>query len=106
MAKESRAKSAMGGKKSSSKKSKHKVHKMHITRGASGGFSVEHEAPPSDDGSMPMGPGEGPHVVSDIDAMKQHLQDHMGDQPAAPSSPAPVAAAPAAAAPAGPRGCK
>ena len=108
MAKESRAKAAMGGKKPSgkSKSKKHgKVHKMHISRGASGGFSVEHEAPPSDAGSMPGGGSEGPHVLPDRASMQQHLQEHMGDQPpvqaAAPPAAAPAAAAPAAAPPAG-----
>jgi len=90
MAKESRAKAAMGGKKSSSKsksKSKaHKVHKMHIRHAANGGYIAEHEAPPSPDG-MGMGEPNEEHALPDINALTQHVADHMG--PAAGGTAAP-----------------
>src|ERR1017187_710650 len=98
MAKESRAKSTMGGGKHSSHKSKksHKVHRMHVSRGPAGGFTTQHEAEPGEDG-MP-GAMSDPHPVNDMAALQQHMQEHLGDQPPAQAaSPAPAPApAPAA----------
>src|ERR1017187_3620100 len=109
MAKESRAKSTMGGGKHSSHKSKksHKVHRMHVSRGPAGGFTTQHEAEPGEDG-MP-GAMSDPHPVNDMAALQQHMEEHMGDQPPMPQQAAPAAGgapagaspAPAAAGPAG-----
>lgn len=89
-----RAKSAMGGKKSSKKShGKHKVHRMHIRRSANGGYIAEHMGEPSEDGMMP--PTE-EHTLPDISALQQHVGDNMGDQPAAAAAAPAPAAAPAA----------
>ena len=97
----SRAKSMMGGKKSSGKKSGKKPHHIEIHRGKSGGFIVHHHFK-ADAGGMPEEPEQ--HVVPDVGALQDHVADTMGDQGPAPSpSPAPAAAAgPGPAAPAGP----
>ena len=109
MAKESRAKAAMGGggKKSSSKKSKkHKVHKMHIRHAANGGYIAEHEAPPSQDPDAAMEPSE-EHALPDMQSLQAHIADHMAQPgqpaPAAPGG-APAPAPSPAPAPAGPAG--
>jgi hypothetical protein len=86
MAKESRAKSAMGGK--SGKRTGKPVHHMHIRRGKSGGFVVEH---PNQNSAAQMmsGADSGPeqHSVPDLQALHAHLDSHMGDQPAAGTQP-------------------
>lgn len=91
--KNSRAKSAMGGHGSKKSKSTHKPHEVHVRRGHSGGFVVRHSHKPSDTGEMP--PDE-EHVVPDMAALQQHMQDSMGDQPPAPATPPPDPNAPAA----------
>ncbi len=98
-----RAKSGMGGSKKSKSKSGKKPHSMHIRRGKSGGFIVEHHHMPDEDGMT--APTE-EHVVPDLQALQDHVAENMGDQGAAPQSPDPNAqaqsAAPAEAAPAAP----
>lgn len=86
----SRAKSVMGGKKSSSKKSGHRPHHIEIHRGKSGGFIVHHHFK-SDAGEMPQESEQ--HVVPDMNSLQSHVADNMGDQGPAPAP----AAAPAAA---------
>lgn len=83
----SRAKSAMGGKKSGSK-----PHSIHVRRGKSGGFIAHHHHMPDDDGMTPP-PEE--HVIPDMDSLNAHMAQNMGDQPPAPP-PTPPAAAPVA----------
>ena len=95
--KRDRTKSAMGGKgkkKSSKGGSKKKVHKMHIRHAKNGGYIVEHEfkgtpgepAPESEE-----------HTAPDMDALQDHVAEHMAppqeEQPAAGGAPPPPAAA-------------
>jgi hypothetical protein len=77
----SRAKSTMGSKKSG-KKSGKKPHSMHIKRGKSGGFIVEHHHQ-ADDGDMAPEPED--HVVPDLASLHDHLDQNMGDQEPAPA---------------------
>jgi len=81
--------------KSESKPKKHKVKIMHIRKADSGGYVAGHELPPD----MMTGkvPPEQEHILPDIEAMKQHVQDHMGPdeeegQPAG-ATPAPTPSA-------------
>ena len=96
-----RATSAMGGKKSKSKKSSKHPHSIHVRRGKSGGFIAEHHFKSAPDEPVPE-PEE--HVLPDISALQDHMAEHMGDQPEqevtpaaepSPAGPAPVPAAPA-----------
>jgi len=66
-------------KKPVKKKAKHRVHTMHIKR-AHGGFIVNHEVEPAEDGTMPSSEQNPPHVVSDMDALKSHVDEHMGGE--------------------------
>jgi hypothetical protein len=90
----SRAKAAMGSKKSG-KKSGKKPHSLHIKRGKSGGFIVTHHHKPSDDGSPT---DDEDHVIPDLDSLHNHVDDTMGDQEPAPA-PSPDMSQAAAAAP-------
>lgn len=87
--KESRATSHMGGKKSGKAKSGKKPHSIHVRRAHSGGFVATHHHKMADDGSMPE---DEEHVIPDMQALQQHMQDNMGDQGAAPQGPPPDAA--------------
>jgi hypothetical protein len=90
MAKEkSRAAHVMGGKskKSGSKSGKH-PREVHIRRGKSGGFIAKH-IHDTDPGAMAPEPDE-EHVLPDMSALHDHLDQTMGDQGAAPApSPSP-----------------
>ena len=93
----SRARAVLGGKKSKSKGGKH-PHSIHIHRGHSGGFSVQHH--------FENGPEEAPepdqtHIVPDVPSLQDHIAQNMGDQPPAPMAPQPDAAQ-GGGAPAGP----
>lgn len=94
--KTSRAAAVMGGKKSHSKSSKHKVHKMHIHRAADNRYIVEHEMAPGNDGEMP--PPQEPHAMNGMDELLSHVQQNMGsgepDGDEGGGSPAPGQAAP------------
>lgn len=81
----SRTKSAMGGKS----KSGGKPHSIHVRRGKSGGFIAHHHHEPDADG-MAAPPEE--HVIPDTDALMQHMQQNMGDQPPAPAPQPPAMA--------------
>lgn len=84
----------MGGGKSKSKSS---AHEMHIKRAHGGGFIVTHHPKkkhPMDDSEPEQ------HVVPDADALANHVQQNMGDQPAAGEGPAEPEQAQAAPAPA------
>lgn len=78
----SRAKAVLGGAhektKKAGSKSGHPVHEIRARRAASGGFIVEHHF--KHDGAEPHQPME-EHQVSDLDQLKQHMEEHMGDQP-------------------------
>lgn len=89
----SRSKSTLGGKKSKSSK----PHSIHVRRGHSGGFVATHHHK-GGAGSMDE-PEE--HVLPDIAALQQHMQDNMGDQPAAAPPQGAPAGGPPMAAPAG-----
>jgi len=65
------------GTKKVAKKPKHRVHTMHVKR-AHGGFVINHEVEPAEDGSMPTAEQNPPHVVSDMDGLKAHMEEHMG----------------------------
>ena len=104
MAKESRARAAMGGSKKSSSKSKskhHKVHKMHISHAANGGYIAEHEMSDPSEGSGPGGsgmPDMEQHIVPQ-GGLAQHVAENMQDAPppaaaggAPGGAPAPAAA--------------
>lgn len=93
---ESRVKSALGGKKkASSKKSSSKkggkkhVHKMHITRTDNGKFLVNHEFQGGPEGELP--PEGETHAINPED-LAQHVTDNMGVPPAggAPAGGAPA----------------
>lgn len=86
MAKEtvSRGKAAMGGGSKTKKSSGSKAHSMHIHRGKSGGFVVNHHP------KEPGGPVD-THVVPDLQSLQAHLSSQMGDQgPAPPPTPDPT----------------
>jgi hypothetical protein len=103
MAKESRAKSALGGKKSESKsksKSKSKasggkkkpVHRMHISKTDNGKFLVDHEFKGGP--GEPVQPNES-HAIEPQD-LAAHVADHFGVGDGGPgASAAPDAGAPA-----------
>lgn len=102
----SRSKAGMGGSKPKSKSSSKKPHEIHVKRAHGGGFIAKHhhKSKPGEDQQEPE-----EHVVPDMDALQQHLQDNLGDQPAAgmppQGAPAPAPQAQAAApAPAAPQG--
>ena len=63
---------------------------MHIRRATGGGFIARHDL--ADEAGNPAGGAAPEHVLPDMDAAQAHLDDHMGDQPAAGE--APDAAAP------------
>lgn len=86
----SRAHSVLGGHKKK-KGGKSKVHKMEIRHAANGGFIVEHKRKPSD----MQDPEE--HQIGDMDQLKQHVEDNMGQQPDAEEPGEQAEAAPAAA---------
>jgi hypothetical protein len=114
MAKESRVQSTLGGpkaekkpeKKSESKskgkstdkktpksKSKHSVHRMHISRTDNGKFLVDHEFKGGPD--QPSIPGES-HALNP-EELAAHVADHFGvgeGGPGLPAGPAPAAPAP------------
>lgn len=95
-AKGTRALRAMGGsEKKKDEPKNHKIHKMEIRHGAKGGFIVEHKKPVSE--SMASGPQEPEeHVIPNMAALQQHVQDNLGDsQPAQGAEPDPAEAAPA-----------
>lgn len=89
MAKEhEKAKKAMGGSEEKHKGSK--VSHMEIHRADGGGFIVHHhhEAEKSKEGHMEHKPMTR-HVVNDADDLGDHVQQTMGDQPAAGEAPDP-----------------
>lgn len=78
-----RVSSAMGGKKKSKSKSKHKkggkhVHEMNIRHAASGGYIAKHHFKPQAGSGMPEEPEE--HAIPDMNALTQHVQDNMQPQ--------------------------
>ncbi len=81
--KKHRASDTLGG---ASKHSEHKKHKkkkvrsIHIRPGASGGFIAKHEMEPEgpDESGVTAPPEPNEHVIPDMEALKQHLQEHMG----------------------------
>lgn len=83
-----RAKSSMGGKKSSAKSGGKKPHSIHIKRGHSGGFVATHHHQPDETGAAM--PSE-EHVVPDLSSLQDHIASNMGDQGPAPMSPPPDA---------------
>ena len=91
----SRVKAVLGGKSHKGKKKKLKG--MHVRHAASGGYIAKHE-PEMDPAAA--GPQDSPeHIVPDMEALKSHMEEHMGqpgegggEEPAAPA-PAPGAAA-------------
>lgn len=76
----SRSKSGMGGRKSG-KTSKPGPHEIHIKRAHGGGFIAKHHKKKKAGQLMDEEPQE--HVLSDLDQLKQHMDEHMGDQPPA-----------------------
>lgn len=72
--------STMGGKSKP-------VHRMHIRRGAKGGFIAEHHFKRQGE-EMPEEPEE--HVISDLQGLHDHMDEHMADQPDQQSAPAPA----------------
>jgi len=80
---EARARAALGGHKGGAHKAhKGHVHSVHVRRAAGGGFIAknEREQDPNDPG---MGGPPEEHVLPDQESLVQHMQDHLGDQPAA-----------------------
>lgn len=83
--KESRAKSAMGGKKSSRKRTGRKVREMHIKRGKSGGYIVRHDLEPQSkqdmmNSMMDDQSNTEDHSVPNLAAMQDHLASHMPEE--------------------------
>lgn len=71
----------MGAVREKAKKTeKRHVHKMTIERARSGGHIVHHEMRGGAEGE---GSDGGNHVLPDNDALHAHIDQHMGDQPAA-----------------------
>lgn len=94
----SRGKSALGGSRGKSKKSGgSKPHSIHVRRAKSGGFVATHHHKPDFEGAMQE---SDEHVLPDIQSLQAHMQDQMGDQPAAPVAP-PLQAGPPQGVPAG-----
>jgi hypothetical protein len=81
----SRSKSGMGGSKSKSKSSGSGPHEIHIKRAHGGGFIAKHHKKKKAGQLMDEEPQE--HVLADLDQLKQHMDDHMGDQPPAGQGP-------------------
>jgi hypothetical protein len=84
---ESRAKSAMSGKKSSKKRTGRKVREMHIKPGKSGGYLVRHDLEPQSKEDMmnAMQGGDSnteDHSVPDLASMQSHIAEHMPEQDA------------------------
>lgn len=85
----SRTHSTMGGgKKKSKKKGKgKKAHKMTIRRSANGGYIAEHSYQP--EGPEQMAPEPEEHTVPDIEALKEHVGEHMAPEEQQEQAPAP-----------------
>lgn len=96
MEKHEAAKRGMSGEKKgeqgreSAKTKKAKVHRMEIERADGGGYIVHHhhEQPKDKEGMSEHRPMT-KHVVADADDLADHVQEHMGDQPAAGEAPEP-----------------
>lgn len=83
--KESRAKSAMSGKKSSKKRTGRKVREMHIRPGKSGGYIVRHDLEPhsKEDIMNAIQSGDNnmeEHAVPDMDSLKDHIEQNLPEQ--------------------------
>lgn len=89
---EEKVKTALGREDGGGGKKKTHVHGMHIRRAANGGFIARHEMA-DEDGNPAIDAGANEHIIPDMDAAHDHLDAHMGDQPAAGDQ---QAAAPAA----------
>lgn len=85
-------------KEKEAKPVKRHVHKMEIERGANGGHVVHHEMRGGKEGEPSR---TGPHVIANNDELHDHVDEHMGDQPAAGEGEMPGGADPDAAAGAG-----
>ena len=86
---------AMGAVKEGEKKPvKRHVDEMHIKRGANGGFVVHHDM--KGDEKEHEERRTGPHVISSMDDMHDHMDEHMADQPDAGAGTAPGGEDPAA----------
>lgn len=74
-------------------KKHHRPTKVHVHK-VGGGFHVVHEFPKPAQGEEAPSPEESEHVIPDMDALKQHMEDHMGEEPESqPQAQAPVPAA-------------
>lgn len=75
------AKKVKGAKEGTKKvkKLKHRVHTIHIKR-ANGGFIANHDHEPDENGMLPTSEQNPPHVMSSMDELKKHMEDHMGDE--------------------------
>lgn len=58
------------------KEKKPKLHEMHIKRAASGGFIAKH---PNEHGSLNHEDGRFHHVVPNMDALHDHMEEHLGE---------------------------
>ena len=95
-----RAMRAMGGSEKKEKgKSDHKVHKMEIRHGASGGYIVTHHQKPKAESMMSGAQEPQEHVIPDAAALQQHVAQNMGDSEPAPAASPDQAAGAAQAAP-------
>lgn len=91
-----RGESVMSGSKPKPKTKKKKagkkpVHEMNIRHAANGGFIAKHSFKPSPEDAAPQ---DEEHAIPDMDALHQHMDDHMSMPPPAapPVSPSPGAA--------------
>ena len=93
MAKEEKVKHALGGKerKEEEREKKTHTHGVHYERADNGGVRahvhVHHGEGPRSEGHSHTEE----HVLPDMEAAGEHLQEHMGDQPATGEMPPPEA---------------
>jgi len=69
-------------KKSEKKKAgkKGKTKEIHARRADSGGYIAKHDMMPEEMEGKMQQPPQQEHVLPDIEALKQHMQDHLGPE--------------------------
>src|SRR5271170_1775267 len=76
--KEAKVKKALGKEDGGKKKGEGKRHvrEMHLRRAANGGYIARHDMEPGEDGEMPQSED---HILPDMAAVHDHMDEHMGD---------------------------
>jgi hypothetical protein len=71
----------MAEKKPEKKKGKKgKTKEIHARRADSGGYIAKHDMLPEEMEGKMLQPPQQEHVLPDIEALKQHMQDHLGPE--------------------------